>query len=80
MNKTLNDIKELINNADCILIGAGAGLSSSAGIDYAGEEFKNEFAPFIKKYGFQGRYQDLGFLMPLFFAIRRHLILVLQSK
>ena len=30
--------------------GAGAGLLSSAGIDYAGEEFKKEFAPFIKKY------------------------------
>lgn len=56
MNKTLNDIKELINNADCILIGAGAGLSSSAGIDYAGEEFKKEFAPFIKKYGFTDLY------------------------
>lgn len=56
MNKTLNDIKELINNADCVLIGAGAGLSSSAGIDYAGEEFKKEFAPFIKKYGFTDLY------------------------
>lgn len=56
MNKTLNDIKELINNADCILIGAGSGLSTAAGIDYAGEEFKNEFAPFIKKYGFTDLY------------------------
>ena len=35
MNKTLNDIRELINNADCILIGAGSGLSTAAGIDYA---------------------------------------------
>lgn len=56
MNKTLDNIQELVNNADCILIGAGAGLSSSAGIDYAGEEFKNEFAPFIKKYGFTDLY------------------------
>ena len=56
MNKTLDNIQELVNNADCILIGAGAGLSSSAGIDYAGEEFKKEFAPFIKKYGFTDLY------------------------
>lgn len=47
MNKTLNDIKELINNADCILIGAGSGLSTAAGIDYAGKEFKKEFAPYV---------------------------------
>ena len=37
MNKTLNDIKELVNKADCILIGAGSGLSTASGIDYAGE-------------------------------------------
>mgnify|MGYP004592306799 FL=1 len=56
MKKTLNDIKKLIEQADCILIGAGAGLSTSAGINYAGEEFKKEFAPFIKKYGFTDLY------------------------
>ena len=56
MKKTLNDIKKLIEQADCILIGAGAGLSTSAGIDYAGDEFKKEFAPFIKKYGFTDLY------------------------
>ena len=56
MKKTLNDIKKLIEPADCILIGAGAGLSTSAGINYAGEEFKKEFAPFIKKYGFTDLY------------------------
>ena len=56
MKKTLNDIRKLIEQADCILIGAGAGLSTSAGIDYAGDEFKKEFAPFIKKYGFTDLY------------------------
>lgn len=59
MNEILNKIekiKELIKNADCILIGAGAGLSTSAGINYAGEEFKKEFAPFIKKYHFTDLY------------------------
>ena len=43
MNKTLNDIKDLINKADCILIGAGSGLSSSAGFDK-----ENIFAYFVQ--------------------------------
>lgn len=59
MNKIstkIESIKKLIKNADCILIGAGAGLSLSAGINYSGEEFKKEFAPFIKKYHFTDLY------------------------
>lgn len=59
MNEISNKIKEikgLIKNADCILIGAGAGLSTSAGINYAGKEFKKEFAPVIKKYHFTDLY------------------------
>ena len=58
MNKTLDNIKNLIKDTDCILIGAGSGLSSAAGIDYVGEEFKKEFAPFIKKYGFTDLYSS----------------------
>ncbi len=56
MNETLNNIKELIKQANCILIGAGSGLSTASGIDYVGDEFKKEFAPFIKKYGFTDLY------------------------
>lgn len=59
MNEISNKIKEtkeLIKNADCILIGAGAGLSTSAGINYTGEEFRKEFALFIKKYHFTDLY------------------------
>lgn len=47
---------DYLKDADCILIGAGAGLSTSAGIHYAGEEFQKEFAPFIKKYHFTDLY------------------------
>lgn len=56
LSEKVNKIKELLNDADYILIGAGAGLSTSAGIDYAGEEFKKEFEPFIKKYHFTDLY------------------------
>ena len=56
ISNKIEEIKLLIKNADCILIGAGAGLSTSAGINYAGEEFKKEFSPFINKYHFSDLY------------------------
>ena len=49
-------IKELINNADAILIGAGAGLSASAGIDYSKESFKKNFPELVKAYGMTDMY------------------------
>lgn len=54
--KEIFDIKKLIDEADCILIGAGAGLSTAAGINYAGDEFKENFDDFIKKYNFTDLY------------------------
>ena len=52
----IKKIKEWINDADAIIIGAGAGLSVAAGIDYGGEKFKNDFKDFIKKYNFSDLY------------------------
>ncbi len=52
----MEQIQELINNSDYILIGAGAGLSTSAGIEYAGKRFEENFADFIKKYHFTDMY------------------------
>lgn len=49
-------IKELIKNADAILIGAGAGLSSSAGIDYSKESFKKKFPELVSVYGMTDMY------------------------
>lgn len=54
--KEILKIKELIKNADYILIGAGAGLSASAGIEYTGKRFKDNFSEFIKKYNFTDMY------------------------
>lgn len=56
MNETLNNIKKIINDADCILIGAGSGLSSSAGLEYVGDSFKKNYQDFINKYNFQDLY------------------------
>ena len=52
----IDKIKEIIKNTDYILIGAGAGLSTSAGIEYTGKRFKENFAEFIKKYHFTDMY------------------------
>ena len=46
MRKTFNDIKKLVNEADCILIGAGSGLSSAAGLEYVGKNFKENYKDF----------------------------------
>ena len=42
---------ENIRNADCVIIGAGAGASTSAGIQYGGKRFTDNFGEFIEKYG-----------------------------
>ena len=52
----MKDIKTLLQEADAVLIGAGAGLSTSAGFTYSDERFKKYFADFEKKYGFHDMY------------------------
>ncbi len=48
--KNIELIKEKIDKADAIVIGAGAGLSASAGLNYGDTEFfKEHYAPFLKK-------------------------------
>ena len=49
-------LKEEIDTADAIVIGAGAGLSTSAGFVYNGERFEKYFSDFAKKYGFKDMY------------------------
>lgn len=49
-------LKKEINAADAVVIGAGAGLSTSAGFTYAGERFEKYFGDFIEKYGLRDMY------------------------
>lgn len=49
-------LKEWTANADAVLIGAGAGLSTSAGLTYTGERFHKYFADFQDKYGIRDMY------------------------
>ena len=45
-----------IQDADAVIIGAGAGLSTSAGFVYDGERFERYFKDFEEKYGFRDMY------------------------
>lgn len=42
---------KMMQQADAILIGAGAGVSAAAGLTYSGKRFTDNFAEFITKYG-----------------------------
>ncbi|MCP1136253.1 hypothetical protein NKT34_23425 [Paenibacillus polysaccharolyticus] len=52
---------ELVKQADSIVIGAGAGLSAAAGMDYGDTEtFARLFPPLLKK-GFRRQYELIGY-------------------
>ena len=52
----ISRLREAIDEADAVIIGAGAGLSTSAGFEYAGERFARYFGDFSEKYHFQDMY------------------------
>ena len=47
-----------LDEADCIIAGAGAGLSTSAGFLYSGERFRKYFSDFEEKYNFHDMYSS----------------------
>ncbi len=52
----IEKVKTIIQSADAILIGAGAGLSTSAGFTYSGKRFEDNFPDFIAEYNFKDMY------------------------
>lgn len=52
----IDRLKKEIKEADAIIIGAGAGLSTAAGFTYSGERFQMYFSDFQEKYGFSDMY------------------------
>ena len=52
----LTAIKEKIGQADAVVIGAGAGLSTAAGFTYSGERFDRYFSDFAANYHFSDMY------------------------
>lgn len=56
MREAIEQLKQIISEAKTIVIGAGSGLSTSAGFTYSGERFEKYFSDFAVKYGFQDMY------------------------
>ena len=52
----MQKLKTALDEADAVVIGAGAGLSTSAGFTYDGERFHKYFSDFETKYGFHDMY------------------------
>ena len=57
-SEKIAELRRLITDADYVLIGAGAGLSAAAGLDYAGEDFRREFREWINRYGITDLYSS----------------------
>ena len=61
-NKEINRINEIqtlrqeLEQAETVIIGAGAGLSTAAGFTYSGERFHTYFQDFAEKYHFKDMY------------------------
>ena len=55
-SEQISRLRRALDEADAVVIGAGAGLSTSAGLTYSGERFQKNFGDFIRKYGIQDMY------------------------
>lgn len=55
-NEEIIKLHEILDSAECVVVGAGAGLSASAGFSYSGGRFKKYFSDFEAKYHFHDMY------------------------
>ena len=55
-SEQLERLQTALQDCDAVVIGAGAGLSTSAGFIYTGERFEKYFSDFAQKYGIQDMY------------------------
>ena len=52
----IKNLQTALSEADAVVIGAGAGLSTSAGFGYTGERFEKYFSDFAEKYSIKDMY------------------------
>ena len=55
-SENVNKLKQALYDADAVVIGAGAGLSASAGLTYSGERFEKYFFDFRARFGITDMY------------------------
>ncbi len=54
--ENLQKLRQALDEADAVVVGAGAGLSTAAGFTYSGERFEKLFPDFIARYHFRDMY------------------------
>ncbi len=64
IEEQLEMLRNEIKYADAIVIGAGAGLSTSSGLTYSGERFEKYFFDFAEKYGIRDMYSGGFYTFP----------------
>ncbi|MGN0203317.1 MAG: SIR2 family NAD-dependent protein deacylase [Coprococcus sp.] len=52
----IHKLKKIMCEADAVIVGAGAGMSTSAGYDFGGKRLEKYFGDFVKKYGMTDMY------------------------
>ncbi len=57
-SEKISKIQQLIKNADAVIVGAGAGLSASAGLLYSGVRFETLFTNYIERYNLRDMYSS----------------------
>ena len=55
-SKLIEQLREAFDDADAVVVGAGAGLSTAAGYTYSGKRFDALFGDFAARYGFDDMY------------------------
>ncbi len=55
-SERVHELKAALEEAEAVVVGAGAGLSTSAGFTYDGARFRQYFSDFAEKYGFSDMY------------------------
>lgn len=55
-SEQIEQVRQALHEADAVVIGAGSGLSTSAGLTYSDPRFQEHFGDFIQKYKIQDMY------------------------
>jgi len=60
----IEDLAQILSQINNVIIGAGAGLSTSAGLTYSGKRFTDAFPDFIQKFGLTDMYSSAFYEFP----------------
>lgn len=78
-SEAVERLRELLDGCGAVVVGAGAGLSASAGFTYGGERFRRNFADFAARYGirdmYSGGFYPYGTLEEYWAWWSRHILL-----